>query len=153
MKLAKLAAQSYHYCGYDEQDGDRSAGYTYTGPRSAGTVYADTTVTHVELRPDVVLINNDVDGASATWDAAMPCPFVEVASETMELRNDFHRSSVCLRVPADGILSREQVARARRVLCGVAGCTCGGNLGERGPQPAPFVVTPLSDGRWKIEVD
>lgn len=50
------------------------------------------------------------------------------------LRNDFHNSEVTLRAVAGQELSLSQVLRARRILCGIEGCTCGGNLGERGPQ-------------------
>jgi hypothetical protein len=54
---------------------------------------------------------------------------------TLTLTNDFHNTSVSLRVELTGFyayLSPAQARRARRALCGVAGCTCGGTLGERG---------------------
>jgi len=54
---------------------------------------------------------------------------------TVTLRNEFHGSEVTLRVnsmPCE--LSASQVRRARNTLCGISGCTCGGPLGERGPQ-------------------
>jgi hypothetical protein len=53
---------------------------------------------------------------------------------TITLRNDFHNSEVTLRAVAGQELSLLQVLRARRILCGIKGCTCGGNLGERGQQ-------------------
>jgi len=50
------------------------------------------------------------------------------------IKNDFHHTS-CVVVPkADGRLSASQIARCRRALCGIAECTCGGALDERGSQ-------------------
>lgn len=50
------------------------------------------------------------------------------------LNNNFHGSSVSLRAERGQELSLAQVIRARRILCGIEGCTCGGNLSERGRQ-------------------
>lgn len=50
------------------------------------------------------------------------------------LKNDYHGTEVRLRVGSDGRLTERQVKRVRKVLCGVDGCTCGDNLGRRGPQ-------------------
>jgi len=53
----------------------------------------------------------------------------------IEIRNDFHNVAARVRIrrlPAR--LSPAQIARVRRILCGVSGCTCGGALGERGRQ-------------------
>ncbi len=54
------------------------------------------------------------------------------------IRNDFHHTSCGIRLRSDQYdvggdvrLTRSQVARCKRILCGIAGCTCGGNLGER----------------------
>lgn len=52
----------------------------------------------------------------------------------MIIRNNFHNSEVTLRASAGQELTLAQVLRARRTLCGIEGCTCGGTLGERGPQ-------------------
>ena len=49
------------------------------------------------------------------------------------LINDFHSTAANVRT-ADGWLSKGQVKRIRRTLCGIDGCTCGGELGERGAQ-------------------
>lgn len=70
----------------------------------------------------------------------------------IRLRNDFHNTSVTLRPAADGTLSAGQVARAKRTLCprARAGCTCGGNLGERGPQEQQLEFVPRRDGRWDV---
>jgi len=59
------------------------------------------------------------------------------------LTNDFHHSAVTLMVGEDGKLNPGQVRRARRALCGISGCTCAGNLGERGPQAE---AAPNDDG-------
>lgn len=58
---------------------------------------------------------------------------------TVTLSNDFHKSSVSIRVDADKLrnpgtgvyLSASQYAKVRRELCGIRGCTCGT---IRGPQ-------------------
>lgn len=55
--------------------------------------------------------------------------------------NDFHNSEYTLRVPAlPARLSAGQVRRCRRALCCIPGCTCGGNLGERGSQEVEVYV-------------
>jgi len=43
------------------------------------------------------------------------------------IENDFHHTSVQLRVGTDGHANRRQLARAKRVLCGSAECRCGWN--------------------------
>lgn len=65
------------------------------------------------------------------------------------LTNDFHGTSVNLRPDGAGQLSVSQVARARRTLCGVKGCTCGGDLGERGPGNPSVCVYP--DGHADVQ--
>lgn len=67
------------------------------------------------------------------------------------LRNDFHGSEVTLRAGAGQELSLSQILRARRTLCGITGCTCGGNLGERGPQDVK-VETIGHDGAGRIRI-
>ncbi len=59
---------------------------------------------------------------------------------TITITNDFHSSAARVRVsslPAD--LTPSQIARVRRTLCGIDGCTCGGPLSERGPQDVDIV--------------
>ena len=51
--------------------------------------------------------------------------------KTITLTNDFHNSSVTVKVPKNGILSAGTTKRVYRELCGISGCTCGG---IRGPQ-------------------
>ncbi len=51
------------------------------------------------------------------------------------LTNDFHSTSVRLRVPGlPHMLSTRQIARVQRELCGMADCMCSGTLGTRGRQ-------------------
>lgn len=69
---------------------------------------------------------------------------------TVTLTNDFHHTDVTLRVPESGILSESQVRRARRELCGIEGCTCGGNLSERGRQTVEIETTHDSPRTWRI---
>jgi hypothetical protein len=70
------------------------------------------------------------------------------------LRNDFHNTGTTLNAKevAGGsyYLSRSQVRKARRDLCGVAGCTCGGYIGQRGEQPQRFDIQPLEDGGARL---
>ena len=54
--------------------------------------------------------------------------------QKVTLTNDFHNSEVNLRIEHGQPLSPNQIRRARRVLCGLTGCLCGGALGERGHQ-------------------
>lgn len=76
----KLAPNSYHCFEYDDHDPWGSSGYTYIRKPDPTdrTRYADRPVTHIELRPDVQILSNDANGASATWSADMPCPFVRL---------------------------------------------------------------------------
>ena len=48
------------------------------------------------------------------------------------LTNDFHRTTVNLNLKGDH-LSPGQVKRAKLALCGMAGCSCSGAMGNRGP--------------------
>ena len=58
------------------------------------------------------------------------------------LRNDFHNSSININCEvlshihnvATAYPSLGQIKRAKRELCGIAGCTCSGDAGTRGPQ-------------------
>ena len=60
---------------------------------------------------------------------------------TITIRNEYHNSKYPLRVAClPARLSDSQVARCRRALCGIAGCTCGGNLGERGRQDVEIAL-------------
>jgi uncharacterized protein YigA (DUF484 family) len=82
-------------------------------------------------------------------------------TKVITLANDFHGSSVNLRLNGqpDRLgrywLSRAQVRRARRILCGHAECVCGGVLSQRGPQNALVEETyghSLSDVRVTIKL-
>ncbi len=63
---------------------------------------------------------------------------------TYTLQNDFHHTEV--RVRTTGLqhihgevtlrLSRNQIKRAKRELCGIDDCTCSGEVGTRGKQVA-----------------
>ncbi len=70
-------------------------------------------------------------------------------TQMIGISNDFHAaaSSARAKVLRDGrlYLSQGQVARIRRELCGLDGCTCGGELGERGRQG--YEITPDYDTR------
>jgi len=60
--------------------------------------------------------------------------------KTITLTNDFHNTSASVQPVAitegrfAGLykISRKTALRLRSELCGVSGCTCGGNFGERG---------------------
>ena len=60
----------------------------------------------------------------------------------VELANDFHGTTCTIRCE---VLSHiyhtatirpnlAQIKRAKKALCGIAGCTCSGDAGTRGPQ-------------------
>jgi hypothetical protein len=61
---------------------------------------------------------------------------------TVILQNDFHNSSVRLRCEVLSHIHNEstiyptagQIAKAKKALCGIDGCTCSGDAGTRGPQ-------------------
>lgn len=64
---------------------------------------------------------------------------------TVTFRNDFHQTEVTLRVVVNdqdfARLSQAQANKAHRVLCGSKSCTCGDEIGRRGPQDeTPFVI-------------
>lgn len=60
--------------------------------------------------------------------------------KTVTLSNDFHHSTVTVRVPADGVLSIGQSRRVYRELCGMSDCTCGGIRGHQDGIPEGFCV-------------
>ncbi len=57
------------------------------------------------------------------------------------LTNSYHGTATRVRVDGDGGLSRRQVARARRVLCGVTDCRCAQD--EAGTHRSEWVVFPV----------
>lgn len=53
----------------------------------------------------------------------------------IHLSNDFHNSTAKIQAAFGWPLTRSQIERARRKLCGVRGCKCSDNrLGTRGHQ-------------------
>jgi len=58
----------------------------------------------------------------------------------IDLYNYYHETMVSLNVRSNK-LSNYQMKRARKVLCGIKDCQCGGSAGEQGFQ------------RWGIERD
>ena len=60
------------------------------------------------------------------------------------LINIRHGTVVRLKVGENGLLSRFQVNKTRRLLCGVAECDCSGVLKELGPQEVAIHVDPES---------
>lgn len=52
------------------------------------------------------------------------------------LYNDFHNTEITL-IVKNGMLSPAQVKKSKKALCGIAGCTCGDELGTRGNQDLP----------------
>ncbi len=79
-------------------------------------------------------------------------------SIAITLRNDFHDTITTLRPRLDSrdrrILSHRQLLRARRTLCGITDCVCGGLAGERGPQVqfSSDVLTlhPIDENRTEV---
>jgi len=63
------------------------------------------------------------------------------------LSNDFHNTEVTVLVK-DNRLTNRQIDRARRALCGIAGCTCSGATGTRGRQAVSLVNC---QEHWSVE--
>lgn len=61
---------------------------------------------------------------------------------TATLRNDFHNTSVLIRVPARGYVTRRTYLRWHAALCGSDTCTCGV---VRGPQDEAIEI----DTGWR----
>lgn len=75
------------------------------------------------------------------------------------LTNDFHGTEAAVRgdnmVGRGKALSAVTVRRTWRALCGIEGCTCGGVLGQRGPQSwssRPVEINDLGHGEAMIRV-
>jgi hypothetical protein len=66
---------------------------------------------------------------------------------TITISNDYHGTKTTARVGEDGKLSKRQIYRIRRALCGMPECRCGqGPLKQLGPQEL------LPNGeRWAAE--
>jgi len=82
----------------------------------------------------------------------MPTPRPTTTRRTVLLVNDFHGTAHAIRpTPIVGdregrcLISRAAVLRARRTLCGNAGCTCGGEFGERGGTPQRYNVRVINE--------
>ena len=68
------------------------------------------------------------------------------------LTNDFHNSSARVLVGLGNTeLSESQIRRIRSKLCGISGCTCGGVLGQRGPQP--LAIREYAPGKVVVGLD
>jgi len=61
------------------------------------------------------------------------------------LKNDFHNTSVTLRLRGN-YPTASQVKRAKKVLCGISGCTCSNVMGMRGQQDVKVMEEGLVDG-------
>ena len=67
----------------------------------------------------------------------------------MTIRNDFHNTQAEVHPKFGGghaALNKGQVHRAKAILCGLKDCTCGGHLGERGPQDWRAEIVPTASG-------
>lgn len=53
------------------------------------------------------------------------------------LKNDFHNTTAKVRLHPTESLSDSQINSVRHKLCGLADCTCSGDLGTRGEQTMP----------------
>jgi len=71
----------------------------------------------------------------------------------MKITNDFHGTQTTIRATPGRPLTAGQVIRARRALRPVSGCSCGGNLGERGPQSVRIeIIGALACGAPEIVI-
>lgn len=74
--------------------------------------------------------------------------------KTLEMTNGFHITSATVRAQVirenKYYVTNRQARDLRNKLCGVSGCKCGGNFGERGP--GLFAVPDDTNGGWIIEI-
>jgi hypothetical protein len=74
--------------------------------------------------------------------------------KTLTLTNSFHNTEARVRpIPqGDGysFISRKTALRLRRELCGVTGCTCGGEFGQRGGKTHIDVINETSDRGYLV---
>lgn len=74
-----LPPNSGHCCQYDDIRPWGVFGYTYIRSKvPTDLAIDDHPVTHIELRPDVEILDIDTDGVTVTWDPDKPCPFVRL---------------------------------------------------------------------------
>ena len=64
--------------------------------------------------------------------------------KTATIINDFHHTEATCRPGPGGQLTKRQVQRLQRILCGISDCQCSGDLGQRGHQD--YEIETLSDG-------
>ncbi len=65
------------------------------------------------------------------------------------IKNNFHNSEISLRANVGDELTARQIERSKRELCGMDGCTCGGPVGNRGPQDG-FSIEQIDHSRVRI---
>ncbi|MCP5415267.1 MAG: hypothetical protein H6961_11755 [Chromatiaceae bacterium] len=65
------------------------------------------------------------------------------------LKNDFHNTEVRLQADIGDELTPAQIRRAKQALCGIDGCTCSGDAGERGQQEG-FELVPARQDTLRI---
>ena len=74
---------------------------------------------------------------------------ISTKSEDMHvtIRNSFHGTEYRLRIKRPAVrgssvaLSRRQINECQLSLCGMGECSCGGELGEHGPQDVDIIPT------------
>jgi hypothetical protein len=76
----------------------------------------------------------------------------DLTMTTIKLHNDFHGSSATIRAAYGQVLSASQVRRARNALCGVSGCLCGGELGQRGRSNSIVASQQDRDGKVRVRI-
>mgnify|MGYP000849709753 FL=1 len=73
------------------------------------------------------------------------------------LKNDFHNTVFRLSIPPGGTITRNQVNRAKRALCGVRGCLCSNETGARGLQftetGARFRIEQTAPDAWRLRFE
>lgn len=73
----------------------------------------------------------------------------------MILHNDYHHRQVRVNLRGSTQLSPRQVRTARKVLCGIEGCTCGGIAGEcpviQSLDGVPIRLIPRQGGGASVE--
>lgn len=78
----------------------------------------------------------------------------------INLRNEFHNTAVGINAKLiiggrfNGLhsISANSAKRAKNTLCGVSGCTCGGEFGERSSTPSNIELISSCGGNYIVRI-
>lgn len=70
----------------------------------------------------------------------------------MILHNNFHNTTVQVNLRGSTHMSRSQVRRAIKKLCGISTCQCGGIRGPQRNGNMSIELTPRADGGYDVSM-